>query len=327
MKNKIALEEHFATEETVKAGRYAAPGYWADLPKRLLDIHDERLATMDRAGIERAVLSLNPVSIQGITEVSAAVEAARRVNDFLAEQVRRRPDRFSGFAALPMQDPDSAAREFLRCIDELGFKGAMVNGFSQVGDDGRALYYDLPQYRPFWGVVEASGFPFYLHPRDQLPSQRQSYEGHPWLIGAPWGFAEETSIHALRLAGSGLFDRYPKLQVVLGHLGERILFDLSRLDSRLEKVPDRPAGRTMTDYFLDNFHVTTSGHFSTRALVFAILTIGSDRIMFSVDYPFEDNEEAAHWFDRAGIAESDRIKIGRTNAERLLRLAPGGDPR
>ncbi len=320
MKNKIAIEEHFATAETVKPGRYASPGYWADLPKRLMDIHGERLIGMDRAGIERAILSLNPVSIQGIADVGAAVEAAKRANDFLAEQVAKRSDRFSGFAALPMQDPDRAAREFVRCIKELGFKGAMVNGYSQLGDVDRAIYYDLPQYLPFWAEVEASGFPFYLHPRDQFPSQRQSYEGHPWLIGAPWGFAEETSIHALRLAGSGLFDKYPKLQVILGHLGERILFDLSRLDSRLAKVPDRPAKRTMTDYFLNNFHVTTSGHFSTRALVFAMLTIGADRIMFSVDYPFEDNEEAAEWFDNAEISESDRIRMGRTNAMGLFKL-------
>jgi 2,3-dihydroxybenzoate decarboxylase len=219
-----------------------------------------------------------------------------------------------------MLDPDAAARELVRCVTELGFKGAMVNGYSQRGDDERAIYYDLPQYLPFWAEIDRLGVPFYLHPRDQVLSQRQSYEGHPWLIGAPWGFAEETSIHALRLAGSGLFDQYPGLQVVLGHFGERILIDLSRLDSRLEKVPDRPAKRTMTEYFLSNFHVTTSGHFSTKVLHFAMATIGVDRIMFSVDYPFEGNHEAAEWFDRADISEADRMKMGRTNALKLLGL-------
>jgi predicted TIM-barrel fold metal-dependent hydrolase len=321
MLNKIALEEHFATPQTIKPGRYTSAGYWAELPKRLLDLYDERLLSMDRSGIERAVLSLNPVSIQGMTDAAAAVEAAKRVNDYLAEHVAKRPDRFSGFAALPMQDPENAVREYIRCTDELGFKGAMVNGFSQAGDDDRPLYYDLPQYLPFWQNVEASGYPFYLHPRDQHPSQRQAYEGHAWLLGAPWGFAAETSVHALRLASSGLFDKLPKLQVVLGHLGERILFDLTRLDSRLAKIPDRPAKRTMADYFTHNFHVTTSGHFSTRALIFAMTAIGSDRIMFSVDYPFEGNEEAGAWFDNADISEVDRVKIGRTNAMKLLRLA------
>jgi 2,3-dihydroxybenzoate decarboxylase len=320
MKNKIALEEHFAMPGSRKAGRYSAPGYWTDLPRLMLDIHDERLADMDRAGVERAVLSQGPVGAQGFTQVTEAVEAARRANDYLAEQVAKHPDRFSGFAALPMLDPGEAARELARCVTELGFKGAMVNGYSQLGDDDRAIYYDLPQYLPFWAEVERLGVPFYLHPRDQVASQRLSYEGHPWLIGAPWGFAEETAVHALRLAGSGLFDKYPRLQVVLGHFGERILFDLWRLDSRLAKVPDRPAKRTMTEYFLSNFHVTTSGHFSTNVLHFAMATIGADRIMFSVDYPFEGNREAAEWFDRAEIAESDRFKMGRANALRLLGL-------
>jgi predicted TIM-barrel fold metal-dependent hydrolase len=322
MKNKIAIEEHIATPETLKPGRYTAPGYWTELPGRLADIHGERLSGMDRAGIERAILSLNPVGVQGFTDVAAAVAAAQRANDFLAEQVVKRPDRFSAFAVLPMQDPECAAREYNRSINELGFKGAMVNGYSQLADSDRAIYYDLPNYLSFWAEVEASGLPFYLHPRDQLPTQRQAYEGHPWLIGAPWGFAEQTSIHALRLAGSGLFDKCPRLQVVLGHLGERILFDLSRLDSRLEKIPDRPAKRTMTEYFSNNFHVTTSGHFSTRALVFAMLTVGVERIMFAVDYPFEDNEEAAHWFDNAEISENDRLRIGRSNAMELFKLAP-----
>jgi predicted TIM-barrel fold metal-dependent hydrolase len=315
MKGKIAIEEHFSTAETSKkTARYSTPGYWSDLPGLLRDIHGERLLQMDRAGIERAVLSLNPVGIQAFTEVAPAVEAAKRANDFLAEQIAKRPDRFSGFAALPMQDPESAAREFNRCVRDLGFKGAMVNGYSQLGDSDQAIYYDIPRYLPFWAEIEASGLPFYLHPRDQVPSQRQSYEGHPW------GFAEETSLHALRLAGSGLFDKYPKLHVVLGHLGERILFDLSRLDSRLAKIPDRPAKRTVTEYFRTNFHVTTSGHFSTQALIFAMISIGSDRIMFSVDYPFEGNEEASDWFDHAEISENDRIKMGRTNAMRLLKL-------
>jgi gamma-resorcylate decarboxylase len=303
-----------------KPGRYSTPGYWTDLPGWLLDIQGERLLKMDRAGIERAVLSLNPTGAQGFTDVKESVEAARRANDFLAEQVAKRPDRFSGFASLPMLDPQSAAQEFGRCVRDLGFKGAMVNGYSQAGDDDRAIYYDLPQYLPFWAEVEKSGLPFYLHPRDQVLSQRQSYEGHPWLIGAPWGFAEETSIHALRLAGSGLFDKYPTLQVVLGHFGERILFDLSRLDDRLALIPDRPAKRTMTEYFQSNFHVTTSGHFSTKPLWFALLTVSSERIMFSVDYPFEGNEEAAHWFDRVEISDIDKLKIGRTNAMKLLGL-------
>jgi 2,3-dihydroxybenzoate decarboxylase len=171
-----------------------------------------------------------------------------------------------------------------------------------------------------WAEVERLGVPFCLHPRDQLPSRRHAYEGHPWLIGSPWGFAEETAIHALRLMGCGLFDQYPRLQIVLGHLGERIPYDLWRLDHRLGKVPGRPAKRSMSDYFRTNFHVNTSGHFCTQSLIHAISTLGSDRILFAVDYPFEDHVHGASWFDAAEIAEADRFKIGRSNAIALFAL-------
>jgi gamma-resorcylate decarboxylase len=320
MQGKIAVEEHFAIDETSSGSARYAGGYWAELGGKLLDVHGKRLALMDQAGIEMAVLSLNSNAVQGIFDVARASEIARKANDRLAEAVARQPDRFAGLAALPMQDPEAATREFVRCVRELGFKGALVNGFSQAGNADAALYYDLPQYLTFWAEAEKLDAPFYLHPRDQLPSRRQSYEGHPWLIGAPWAFAEETALHALRLIGCGLFDKYPKLQIVLGHLGERIPYDLWRLDHRLTKVPHIPAKRTMTDYFRTNVHVTTSGHFSTPSLIHAMQSIGTDRVLFAVDYPFEDHEQGAPWFDRVDISEADRIKIGRTNAIKLFKL-------
>ena len=320
MQGKIAVEEHFRIEETKGSeGRYNSP-YWSALSGKLVDVHGTRLAEMDQNGIEIAVLSLNSNAVQGIFDVEKAVAIARKANDALADVIARRPDRFAGLAALPMQDPQAAAAELLRCVRALGFKGALVNGFSQVGAADTAVYYDLPQYRPFWAVVEELGVPFYLHPRDPLPSRRQAYEGHPYLVGSPWGFAEETAIHALRLVGSGLFDEYPKLQIVLGHLGERIPYDLWRLDHRLAMVPGVPAKRAMGDYFRQNFHVTTSGHFCTQSLVHAILTLGADRVLFAVDYPFEDHARAAAWFDTAEIAEGDRRKIGRNNASALFGL-------
>jgi gamma-resorcylate decarboxylase len=320
MQGKIAVEEHFRIEETKGSeGRY--PGsYWAGLSAKLLDVHGDRLAEMDKVGIEIAVLSLNSNAIQGIYETPKAVAMARRANDALAEAVAKRPDRFAALAALPMQDPQAAAAELIRCVRELKFKGALVNGFSQIGAADTAVYYDAPQYRPFWAEVERLNVPFYLHPRDQLPSRRQAYEGHPWLIGSPWGFAEETAIHALRLMGCGLFDAYPKLQIVIGHLGERIPFDLWRLDHRLAKVPDRPAKRTMTDYFRQNFHISTSGNFCTQSLLHAVLTVGADRVLFAIDYPFEDHFQGCAWFDTADIAETDRNKIGRSNAIALFGL-------
>jgi gamma-resorcylate decarboxylase len=320
MEGKIAVEEHFRIEET-KGSESRYPGsYWAGLSSKLLDVHGARLAEMDRGGIEIAVLSLNSNAVQGVYDVGKAIAIARKANDALAAAVAKRPDRFAALAALPMQDPEAAAAELARCVREHNFKGALVNGFSQIGAEDTAVYYDLPQYRPFWTEVERLGVPFYLHPRDQLPSRRQAYEGHTYLVGSPWGFADETAIHALRLAGSGLFDAFPKLQIVLGHLGERIPYDLWRLDHRLAKVPNRPAKRTMGDYFRQNFHITTSGHFCTQSLIHAILTLGADRVMFAVDYPFEDHAQACAWFDTADIAEADRRKIGRDNARALFKL-------
>jgi gamma-resorcylate decarboxylase len=320
MQGKIAVEEHFRIEET-KGSESRYPGsYWEGLSGKLLDVHGARLAEMDAAGIEIAVLSLNSNAVQGICDTGKAIAIARKANDALAAAVAKRPDRFAALAALPMQEPEAAAAELVRCVRELNFKGALVNGFSQVGAEDTAVYYDVPQYRPFWAEVERLAVPFYLHPRDQLPSRRQAYEGHTYLVGSPWGFADETAIHALRLAGSGLFDEFPTLQIVLGHLGERIPYDLWRLDHRLAKVPNRPAKRTMGEYFRQNFHVTTSGHFCTQSLIHAILTLGADRVMFAVDYPFEDHAQAAAWFDAADIAEADRRKIGRDNATKLFGL-------
>jgi gamma-resorcylate decarboxylase len=320
MLGKIAVEEHFAIPDTLgRSMRYQSP-YWSGLQGKLLDLHDARLAEMDRTGIEVEIISLNSNGIQGVVDAAEAVALARKANDALAETIAKRPDRFAGFAALPMQDPQAAAAELTRCVRDLKFKGGLVNSFTQFGNADSAVYYDLPQYRPFWAEVERLGVPFYLHPRDPLPSRRQAYEGHPWLIGSPWGFAEETAIHALRLMGSGLFDDYPGLQIVIGHLGERIPYDLWRLDHRLAKVPDRPAKRTMAEYFRNNFYITTSGNFCTQSLIQAILTIGADRVLFAVDYPFEDHAQGCTWFDAAEIAETDRLKIGRANAQTLFRL-------
>jgi gamma-resorcylate decarboxylase len=320
MQGKIAVEEHFAIPDTTDRSMRYQTEYWTGLQPRLLDLHDRRLAEMDRTGIEIEIISLNSNGVQSILDPAKAAALARKANDALAETIARRPDRFAGFAALPMQDPQMAAEEFERCVRDLKFKGALVNSYTQLGVADSAIYYDLPQYRQFWGVVERLGVPFYLHPRDPLPSRRQAYEGHPWLIASPWGFAEETAMHALRLMGSGLFDEYPRLKIVIGHLGERIPYDLWRLDHRLNKVPGRPAKRRMSDYFRENFYVTTSGNFCTQSLIHAILTLGADRLLFAVDYPFEDHAQGAAWFDTADIAEIDRRKIGRDNAMALFNL-------
>lgn len=327
MQGKIALEEHFAIPDTLQDSAGFVPGsYWEELQHRLLDIQDTRLKLMDTHGIEVMILSLNAPAVQAIPDRATAIDIAKRANDALAEECAKRPDRFRAFAALPMQDPDAAARELHRCVTDLGFVGALVNGFSQdtlQGDGQLPLYYDLPQYRPFWGELAKLDVPFYLHPRNPLPQDARIYEGHPWLLGPTWAFAQETAVHALRLMGCGLFDEHPSLQIVLGHMGEGIPYMLWRIDNRnawVKLPPKYPAKRRFVDYFNENFHITTSGNFRTQTLIDAILELGSERIMFSTDWPFENIDHAADWFDVATISEADRLKIGRTNAQKLFKL-------
>jgi len=322
--SKIALEEHFALRETLgDSEQYAmsVSGSWERLRGRLLDLGDERLREMDGYGIERAILSLNSPAIQAIPDPTLAVETARRANDLLAEAIAAHPRRFAGFAALPMQDPDAASAELTRCVRDLGFKGALVNGFSQVDTPERVVYYDDPAYLPFWAIVERLGVPFYLHPRDPLLSREPIYEGHPWFMGPVWAFAVETALHALRLMGSGLFDRHPRLTIILGHLGEGLPYNIWRMDHRLAKSSRGiPARRKMAEYLRSNFYLTTSGNFRTSTLVDAMAEVGADRILFSVDYPFENTVDATTWFDAAEISEADRLKIGRENAAALFHL-------
>jgi 2,3-dihydroxybenzoate decarboxylase len=322
MTGKIALEEHFALPETLAdSTRYASGSSWSLLEQRLLDLHDHRVSEMDAHGIAYAILSLNSPAIQAIANRSRAIEVARLSNDVLADAVARKPDRLGAFAALPLQDPDAAAEELTRAVSELGFKGALVNGFSQVGSDQDVVYYDHPAYAQFWQRVEELDVPFYLHPREPLPSREPIYEGHPWLLGPVWAFAAETAVHALRLMCSGLFDRHPRLTLILGHLGEGLPYNAWRIDHRLRKMPQGlPARRTIAEYLRSNVFLTTSGNFRTPTLVSAIAEVGADRVLFSVDYPFEETADAAEWFDSAPISERDRCLIGRENATRLFKL-------
>ncbi len=322
MDGKIALEEHFAIPDTLSdSAGFVPDDYWRELSARLLDIHERRLREMDANGIETMILSLNAPAIQAIPDATAADMLARRANDYLAEQVAKRPDRFQAFAALPMQDPDAAARELGRCM-AMGFRGALVNGFSQV-TGGETRYYDLPMYQPFWAECERLDAPFYLHPRNPLPEDSRIYRGHDWLMGPTWAFAQETAVHALRLMGSGLFDAHPGLNVILGHMGEGLPFMMWRIDNRngwVKTPKSYPAKRPIADYFHQNFYITTAGNFRTQSLIDAMLEIGADRILFSTDWPFENVDHAATWFDAATISEADRTKIGRTNARRLFKL-------
>jgi len=324
MQGKIALEEHFAIPATLADSQVFGAHVWDELGPRLTDFQDKRLRLMDAAGVEIMIASLNAPAVQAIWDVPRAVRVAHEANDVLAAEIAKRPDRFRGFAALPMQDPEAAAQELTRCVTDLGFVGVLVNGFSQAGSANSALYYDLPQYRPFWATVAALDVPFYLHPRNPLPGAIPAYEGHNWLMGPNWAFHAETAVHALRLIGSGLFDEYPTLQIILGHLGEGIPAYLWRIDHRNDWMKARhkyAAKKWVADYIRENFVLTTSGNFSTSALNQAIAEVGVERVLWSADYPFETMNDAAEWIDAAPISEADRAMIARTNALTLFRLA------
>jgi len=321
MARKIALEEHFVLPENVDTTYAIRDLPTPELRQKVLDVGGGRIAEMDRGGVEISILSHAAVGAQAILEVAQAIAFSTRANDYLAEHIAKYPKRLKGFAALPMQDPEIAAQELTRCVKELGFCGALVNGFSQFREADSALFYDLPQYRAFWATVQELDVPFYLHPRAPLPTRQQAYEGYTWLSGSPWGFGAETSVHALRLMSSGLFDEYPKLKVILGHLGEGLPFGIWRVDHRISRGSGAPRAKLpMARYLRENFYITTSGNFHTPALTNVILEVGADHVLYSVDYPFEDMVEANDWFDQADIDDSYRMKIARDNAQKLFHL-------
>jgi 2,3-dihydroxybenzoate decarboxylase len=249
MLRKIALEEHFnftpsedhaspnvGLQQIVRAMDYDRT--WLDLVgSRLVEFGEKRLAGMDASGIDIAILSLTVPGVQGVLDRGEASARARAVNDFLAGEVSKHPDRFAGFASIALQDPVEAAKELERCMTRLGFKGAMINGYTNTDSGNGAEYLDEERILPFWEAAAALHAPVYLHPRP--PLDQRSYEGHPELIGATWGFAPETATHALRLVYSGLFDRLPDLTVILGHLGETLPYFAWRIQRCFEYNPSK----------------------------------------------------------------------------------------
>lgn len=323
MKGKIAIEEHF-----LPPGRpdlLSNPGWsaeaWEQITNALLDT-EQRLEQMDDCGIEMAVLSLASDGIQNILDPQLAIRTSREANDALAEIVAAHADRYAGFAALPMQDVSAAGAELERAVGQLGLKGALVNGYSNLGNLDTAHYYDDPAYDPLWERLQALDLPLYLHPRNPLPSQRRIYDGREELLGPQWAFAAETAVHALRMMVGGVFDRFPKLTIVLGHLGEFLPFAIRRLEARMARLPDVSMKSRPSDYLRDNFWITTSGNSHTASLIGILLELGSDQLIFAADFPFEYLHDGADWFDTVPISDRDRQKIGRENAQRLLKIEP-----
>jgi gamma-resorcylate decarboxylase len=322
MKDKIAIEEHF-----LPPGRpdlLAAPPWSGEevqrVVERLLDTDAERLAAMDDCGVAHAVLSLASDGIQDLVDVDIAIATAREANDALRDIIAAHPDRYSGFAALPMQDVDAAAVELRRGVTELRLKGALVNGFSNLGDPTSGRYYDDSAYDPLWETFTELDVPLYLHPRNPLVDQRRIYDGRNELLGAAWAFGAETAAHALRLITGGVFDRFPTLQVVLGHLGELLPFGIRRLEQRIAHTPNLTMKQPAASYLRNNFWLTTSGNYHTPSVIGILLELGVERLVFALDYPFEEMHDGADWLHALPLSDRDRELIGRENVKRLLKL-------
>jgi 2,3-dihydroxybenzoate decarboxylase len=317
MVNKIALEEHFLCPgfETYWKPTVAGvdPNILEQVAARLSDFGELRLKSMDSAGISRAVLGLTGPGVQAEPDTATAIRNARAANDFLAREVERRPDRYSGFAHLPMQDASAAADELERCQRELKFCGAMINGHTN------GQYLDHPSLYPFWERAEALGATIYIHPTDPV-APSPALDGHNGLRRATWEWGFETGSHALRLVFSGLFDRFPRAKVALGHLGETLPFLLWRFDSRA-KLYGIKLKKPPSQYIRENIAVTTSGMCSAEPLACTISALGADRVMFAADYPFEQAEEAGHFIDTVPLPDKVRADICVNNAVRLLGLS------
>jgi 2,3-dihydroxybenzoate decarboxylase len=316
MVKKIALEEHFLSPGLLD---YWRPTMTEVPPERgeyffrnLTDFGELRLKSMDEAGIARSVLSIAGPGVQAERDAATATRRARESNDFLAGEIAKRPDRYSGFAHLAMQDAKAAADELERCVRELKFCGAMINGHTH------GQYLDDPALYPFWQRADALGAVIYLHPADPV-AQPSVLSGYKVLMRPMWGWGFETGSHALRLIVSGHFDRFPRSRLMLGHLGETLPFLLWRFDSRAQfhglKLKKPPS-----DYIRENLIVTTSGMCSAEPLNCTIAALGLERVMFGADHPFETAREAGEFLDHVSIADAAREDIASNNAIRLFNL-------
>jgi 2,3-dihydroxybenzoate decarboxylase len=315
---KIALEEHFITPGLLPYLLPAIPAVSDAGRKQLLtqlsDFGDQRLAAMDQAGVDIAVLSISGPGVQTEPDTDKATKLASKANDELAAQAQKQPKRYRGFAHLAMQDPIAAADELERCVKDFGFAGALVNGHTN------GVYLDDPRYDLFWERMQALDTPLYLHPGDSymLP---YVLEGCPELLKPTWEWTTETSSHFLRLVFAGVFDRFPKLKIILGHMGETLPYMLWRLDSRAALIADkRPLKDVPSAYLKRNMFVTTSGQCDDVPLVAALSAIGDGHVLFSVDYPYEDSAVAGRFLDQAKIDDAIRAKVSRGNAIDVMNL-------
>ncbi len=336
---RIATEEAWCPAEMyniwnkVLAGPDVDPGFvsligfymssQAERPRHIMnclaELGPQRLAHMDGAGIDRQVIALTSPGVQ-VMEADSAADFAKVANDELAEGCRKHPDRFTGMVAIAPQKPAVAAQEIARGITKLGLTGVIINSHTH------GEYLSDPKFWDILEAAEAHDTPIYLHPntppRDMIRPYLES-----GLDGAIWGFAAETGLHALKMVTAGVFDRFPKLQIILGHTGEALPFWLYRLDymhratvrsNRYEVM--KPLKRQVSDYLKENFHYTNSGVAWEPAIKFVQSVIGVDRMMYAMDYPYQHSVEEVHILDKMQMPAADKKKFFQTNAEKLFKI-------
>lgn len=321
---KIALEEAMIVpgQEKMVPDHKKHPEFMENFEK-LLDIGPIRLAEMDKANIQWSVLSLTAPGIEGLADISNLEAVAREWNDYMEEKVNVYPDRFKGFACIPLAKPNLAIKELERIAKKEAFVGCLINSFTNAGGT-EPKYLDSPEYDDFWACVEALNIPIYLHPRG-YPEERvkPAFGDIHELNGSTWGFHVELAEHCLRLMVNGVFDRHPKLNIIIGHLGEILSFWAWRIDHRMKRehsLKTLKCKRYVSDYLKQNFYITTSGYYDTPSLQHCVANLGIDKIMFSVDYPYEDSVETSQWLDTIPYSEEEKKMIAYTTAAKLLNL-------
>ena len=310
----IAIEEHYFDPELVEHFGEAEkrPG----LRHRLEDLGEQRIRDMDEGGIDIQVLS-HAAPATHLLDAELAVPLARGANDRLAETVRANPKRFAGFATLPAIQPHAAADELERAVTQLGMKGAMIHGLT------KGLFIDDKRFWPIFERAQLLDVPIYVHPATPHKAVVDAYyrdylKEFPALLTAGWGFTVETATQGIRLVLSGVFDAYPNLKIILGHLGESLPFSLWRIDASLSRKGNRPVA--FRDTFCEHFYITTSGNFSDSAMLCSIMEMGADRILFAVDWPYVENRPGTEWMERIALSNEDKAKILSGNAKKLLKM-------